>query len=235
MFLARFQYKYNGYQGAKKVLNRKGYSAIHTGLRAICQQMKRSMKDAPRDKPSPPGTPPHSHRRKRNTKKYRKRLKDTIRWGAEFGMKGVVGPSAEWARQIGKLHEHGGTQQVTVYQIEEDGKYLTRTQATREHDGKMTPFQRRLWRKREKGRRTRKSRGYNPASVEKNERSRHKMEAGMRAMSEREINAIQEYYDLNEGRFLKRKKVAARYPKRPFAVLALVASLQKISSSLRGR
>lgn len=176
---------------------------IQDGANVIKKNMKQSMKDKPRGIASPPGTPPFAHRKKRGARKSSKRLKDTITAPVRDGI-ATIGPSYSSAKKLGKLHNEGGMRFVT----EPDPNQQNGTKKKRQE------------------------RGYDPRSVPKNKPSARKQRAGMRAMSEKEIEAIRKHYRKKQKNAPPKKRVSKRYPKRPFAVKALKQSLSTIQRTI---
>lgn len=177
---------------------------VQSGANAVKKNMMKSMKDKPRGTASPPGTPPFAHRKRRGSWKKTKRLKDTISAPVKNDH-AYIGPAHSSAKKLGQLHEHGGPRLV----IEPD------------------PNQKNVKKKKKR------ERGYDPRSVPKNKQSARKQRAGMRAMSEKEIEAIQQYYRDEQKKAPPKKKVSKRYPKRPFAVKALKQSLNEIQHTIK--
>ena len=211
MINTKFSWWHKGYDGQKKALKRISDKAVGFGLKAVMRTMRQSMKDAKRGLASRPGSPPHAHRRPRGTKKNRRRLKDTIAYGLDASKQsGVVGPAAKWANKVGHVHEFGKSQYIEVRYGKDEFK-----------------------KRRKKGRLN--LRGYSPEAADKgNKYSQWKRSKGLRPMEEKEIKAIQEYYENDKHKYKRIKMVTAKYPKRPFAKKALLASLAKITASLRG-
>ncbi|MCL2624708.1 MAG: hypothetical protein FWD31_13685, partial [Planctomycetaceae bacterium] len=228
----------------EKRLYRRGENTIRKGLKIIRKKARDSMKFAKRGVASSKGTPPHVHRLKKGS--TAKRLRDMIHVAPETSkLSGVVGAIAQWASMIADLHEFGGKRQKTRYQFKEGGKYLTRLQKDRHYRNRLNRKLKRENRNdvlsrtedRELMRGTRGPQGYDPKAVGHNRNSRKKMEAGLRPMSEKELEKIKRYYsfekDYLEEKYIKRK-ITAKYPKRQFMKPAFKASLPEIASALRG-